>query len=132
LKGEIRMFFFGVFGMHGKEKEIRDISNITCKSCGRFSSYKLVKAYNYFHVFFIPVYNWGTQYFLVSRCCNSLFKIPEQLGKALEEGENVPVRDGDLLPVYNGDSAGGEKLCHNCRRLVDAEFKYCPHCGARI
>ncbi|MCM0648284.1 zinc ribbon domain-containing protein [Clostridium swellfunianum] len=125
------MFFFGVFGMQGKEKEIRDMSSITCKSCGRYSAYKLVKAYNYFHVFFIPVYNWGAKYYLVSRCCNDVFQIPNELGKALEEGQNIPIRDEDLTSVYNEAYYSGEKVCPNCRRSISSEFQYCPHCGNR-
>jgi RNA polymerase subunit RPABC4/transcription elongation factor Spt4 len=33
------VFFFGIFGLQSKEKELRDINNITCKKCGRISVY---------------------------------------------------------------------------------------------
>jgi hypothetical protein len=40
------MFFIGIFGVETKSKEIKDINNITCKQCGRFGVYMLVKKYS--------------------------------------------------------------------------------------
>lgn len=125
----MKLFFIGIFGMETKEKEIRDIQNVICKACGQMTSYRLVKTYNYFHIFFIPLFKWGKKYYLISRCCNSMFEIPVELGEALEGGRDVPVRDEDLTPIHHGYSL---IICPSCRRHVDPEYSYCPYCGTRI
>lgn len=127
----ITMFFFGIFGIEGKEKEIRDVQNIICKTCSNMTSYKLLKTYNYFHFFFIPLFKWGVQYFLISRCCNTVFSIPMELGKKLEGGGDVYIREEDLTPLNNTFDYG-EIVCPSCRSRVESKFRYCPYCGIRI
>lgn len=125
------MFFVGIFGVETKEKELDDIQNIVCKSCGSMSSYKFIKTYNHFHFFFIPLYKWGIKYYLISRCCKNTFEIPLDLGKQIEEGRNVEVRDEDLtnITVY---SSSQDTLCPSCKTYVEPHYRYCPHCGVNI
>jgi hypothetical protein len=125
------MFFFGIFGLQSKQKEIRDINNITCKKCGRISAYKLIKSFSYFHIFFIPIFKWGTKYFLVARCCNSVFQISEEKGTFLEKGEDLPINDEDLTLVYN-KGYGSEIVCPKCGGIVDSQYSFCPHCGQKL
>lgn len=123
------MFFVGVFGIENKEKEIRDIQNIHCRACGSLSSYKLVKTFNFFHFFFIPVFRWKEEYYLVSRCCQSVFSITKELGRALEEGNTVDIRHEDITPLNNSYV---NNMCPSCHRRLDNSFEYCPYCGTKL
>lgn len=126
------MFFIGIFGINSKNKEIREIQNIICKACGTLSSYKLVKTYDCFEFFFIPLFRWNTRYYLVSRCCGSIFEIPIDLGHRLEDGENISINDLDLKEVKINNQHSGNNICPNCGRLINGDFTYCPYCGSKI
>ena len=125
------MFFIGIFGVEMKEKEIRDIQNIICKACGAMTSFRLFKTYSYFHIFFIPLFKWNIKYYVISRCCNTMFEIPKEIGEALEGGRNTPLNDEDMKPVYS-EEKGNYVICPECKRPVDNNFSYCPYCGARL
>lgn len=125
------MFFIGIFGVENKEKEIKDINNVTCKNCGRMTVYKLVKSYNEFHFFFIPIIKWNTKYYVIARCCNSVYEIPAEKGRKIEDGISVPIYDGDMIPIYVYDNSK-ESHCPFCRKEVDKTFQFCPHCGGKI
>lgn len=125
------MFFFGIFGIDTKSKEIKDINNVTCKQCGRYGVYRLVKQYYYFHLFFIPLFKWAEKYFLVSRCCRSVFKIDSEKGKRLEQEIDIDVREEDIQYLY-GEEKHSLDICPNCHREIDRSFEFCPYCGNKI
>jgi ribosomal protein L32 len=127
------MFFIGIFGVETKEKELNDIRNVVCKSCGSMSSYKFLKTYNQFHFFFIPIYKWGSKYYLISRCCRSTFEIPLELGKDLEDGRHVEIRDEDLISIYNHSNYDTSRntICPSCRNYIEPSHRYCPYCGIK-
>lgn len=125
------MFFIGIFGIDNKEKEVRDIQNKVCKSCGNMTSFKLIKSYSFFHFFFIPLFKWNIKYFLISRCCNSVFSIPNELGKELEGGRDATIREEAMTPInnfYGYDTI----VCPSCKSIVEPRFSYCPYCGRRV
>lgn len=128
------MFFFGVFGIENREKEIGDIKNVICKSCGSLTSYNLIKVYYVFHIFFIPVIKWGERYYLKSRCCNAVFEITKELGKKLERDSSVPFDNSDMSEMYSEGSSMkcGTITCRNCGRQVDSSYEYCPYCGTKM
>ncbi|MBE6056616.1 zinc ribbon domain-containing protein, partial [Clostridium sp.] len=72
------MFFFGIFGINTKQEEIEDFENLVCKKCGILSRYTVIKTYNVFHFFFIPLIKWGEKYYLKSRCCNTIYAISKE------------------------------------------------------
>jgi hypothetical protein len=125
------MFFIGVFGVETREKELNDIQNIVCKSCGSMSSYKFIKTYNHFHFFFIPIYKWKVRYYLISRCCSNIFEIPYELGREIEEGRNGEIHDEDLTNiVLCSDSENA--ICPSCRNCIESRYVYCPYCGMKL
>lgn len=126
------MFFIGIFGIESRSKEIREIQNIICKNCKAMSVYKLVKNYSYFQFFFIPIFKWNIRYYLISRCCSTVFEIPKEIGEALEEGKNIQINDLDLKEVQSGNTYNEKKVCPHCGRQIDEEFPYCPYCGKKI
>lgn len=125
------MFFVGILGIESKEKELRTFPNLICKACGRVTAYRLVKAYKYFHIFFIPIYRWDFRYYLISKCCGSVFEISNEQGKDLEEGKDYML-DRLKLTILEDNSCSGNIVCFNCGKEVSSEFEFCPHCGARL
>lgn len=127
------MFFIGVFGIEDKEVEIMTLNNFTCKSCNTQANGKLYKRYSFFHFFFIPLFKWNIKYYVVCSSCNSVYSIPKEKGKAIEDGENVEITYWDLNEVnssYYGYTSFNK--CSSCGREVDKSFDYCPYCGNRI
>lgn len=135
------MFFFGIFGINQKQKEIKDITNRTCKSCGNLTVYKVIKTYMVFHIFFIPIFKWNEQYYIISRCCNSVFSIPKEKGNLIEKGNDVEILDSDMELIrrgntytnqYYNNTSGEEKLCPKCGKVVSPDYEYCPYCGEKL
>jgi hypothetical protein len=131
-RGSKIVFFFGIFGVDTKSKEIKDINNITCKQCGRYGVYRLVKQYSYFHFFFIPLFKWGEKYFVVSRCCKSVFNLNTEKGRNLEQGNDfITIEETDLEYLY-GEERHSIDTCPNCSHGIDRSFEFCPYCGKKI
>jgi DNA-directed RNA polymerase subunit RPC12/RpoP len=132
---EDNMFFIGIFGIQNKEKEIKYLNNISCNSCNSESGAKLIKSYNFFHFFFIPLFKWNEKYYVICSNCSGIFEIPQEKGKRIENGEDVEITYWDLKTVetghYNYGYTAGSK-CSHCGRTVEPHFEYCPYCGARL
>jgi hypothetical protein len=130
------MFFIGIFGIENKEKDIKILSNLSCKKCNLSVTGRLIKAFSYFHFFFIPLFKWDEKYYVVCDNCRTVYSISKEKGKAVEHGENIDVTYWDLQEeVYNeyyNDNYYKPKKCSNCDKIVEPNFKYCPHCGAKI
>lgn len=124
------MFFIGIFGADERKKEIKSIQNVVCKACENMTTYKLIRVNKIFHLFFIPIFKWDKRYYLISRCCNTIFSIPYNLGESLENSEDVDIKDEDLEQI-NSYVNTNERICSNCGNMVKSNFKYCPHCGEK-
>ena len=100
-----------------------------CKSCGAYSSYTVFMTYMCLSLFFIPVFKWGKKYYVKASCCNSIFKLNEEKGKAIARGEDVRIADADLtvLRQYNR-----QKRCENCGYQTTEDFEFCPKCGEKF
>ncbi|AVP64878.1 zinc ribbon domain-containing protein [Clostridium botulinum] len=125
------MFFFGIFGINTKQEEIEDFENLVCKKCGILSRYTVIKTYNVFHFFFIPLIKWAEKYYLKSRCCNTIYAISkESLDKVREDRS---LNNIDLKEIYSENSnANNIIICNGCGKEIDSSFKYCPHCGEKL
>lgn len=88
------MIFIG--GIAQRQKDLGFLQTLICKKCGRFGSVSVYMVYTYFSFFFIPLFKWGKKYYAVSSCCQTTFSIPDELGKAIEHGEPVTLREEDL------------------------------------
>ena len=124
------MFFFGIMGIEDRKKSIKYIQNVICKGCEVMSTYELVKVYTIFHFFFIPLIKFNKKYYLVSRCCNSVFQLSAEIGERIEKGEDIHIDDSYLKEVYVNHNR--INLCNNCGREVDGTFQFCPYCGGKL
>ena len=128
------MFFIGVFGIEDKEKEIRFLSSLSCKGCNKLSSGRLIKRFTYFHFFFIPLFKWNEEYFVICNSCNSIFTISKEKGKEIERGEDIYITYWDLKEQgsFYGNYSSSVRRCTKCNRALDKNFEFCPYCGERI
>lgn len=118
------MFFFGIFGTGSKSKVIREFSNIIC-TCGCLSRMELFEEYMYFHFFFIPIFKWGKKYYLKSRCCGSVFLVPDDYADEILKSGNIDLsRLRKIKPDF--------LTCPDCHRSFESDFEYCPYCGRKM
>ncbi len=122
------MIFIG--GIAQGQKDLGFLQTLICKKCGRYSSVSVFMVYTYFSFFFIPLFKWGKKYYAVSNCCQATFSIPHEIGKAIERGESVTLKEEDL------EAEGFEKrdytYCPDCGFLLSPEYTYCPKCGRKL
>lgn len=129
------MFLIGIFGIENKNKEIMTLKNLNCKKCNKSTSAKLIKNFDFFHIFFIPVFKWNEKYYVVCDQCKAIYNISKDKGKAIENGENVEITYWDLQDVDTGiynNEFYNSKVCSSCGKTVESNFEYCPYCGAKI
>lgn len=127
------MFFIGVFGIDRKEKEIKIIDNLNCKNCSISNKSRLIKTYDFFHFFFIPVFKWNENYYVICDGCNSIYSISREKGKTIESGEDIEIRYWDLNEVNNrAENYYSIKRCSKCNKELDTSFGYCPYCGEKL
>lgn len=127
------MFFIGIFGIENKQKEIKILKNIYCKKCNENLSGKLIKIFNCFHFFFIPVFRWNEHFYFICNRCNSVYEIPKEKGNKIEKGESIDITYWDLNPIeIKYDSYEKINRCSNCGKILKDDFRYCPYCGTKL
>lgn len=117
------MFFFGIFGIQAKQEVVGSRQGEICPVCGSLDRYEILKEYQYFHIFFLPLWRWGERYLLRTRCCRQVRVLPPEFGQAVAKGEDVDwsqLPQGILDPLIR---------CAHCLAVLKPEFQYCPHCG---
>ena len=82
-------------------------------------------------LFFIPCFKWNKQYFVQSTCCNTVYALDPEIGRAIARGENVEIRPEHLTEVQAGYRSTF-KRCSNCGFETQEDFEYCPKCGRRF
>ncbi len=123
------MFFIGIFGIESKEKKIKELPNFFCKGCNKEETGQLIKTYNYFHIFFVPVLKWNENYYVLCNYCSTVYEIAKEKGKRLERGEGENITYWDLKEIKK---TNGVRICKNCNSQVEDRFVYCPYCGNRL
>lgn len=126
------MFFIGIFGIENKDKEIKNLENIRCEKCTREGKLKLIKNFDFFHFFFIPIFKWNESYYLICNDCNTRYDISKEKGKAIENGEGASITYWDLQKVKSNNSTYKDLICPYCNKKLEENFKYCPHCGKEL
>lgn len=100
------MFFF--FGIMNDQKDLHYHQPMTCAQCGRMGQYQVFMTYMVLSIFFIPIFKWGRTYYVRTSCCDSLYQLRPELGRAIERGEQVTIHETDLYLEQQGQgNAGG-------------------------
>lgn len=129
------MFFVGIFGIESKEKQVRELDKIYCGTCLTDTKGVLIKRYDYFHFFFIPLFRWNEKYFVVCKRCNSIYEVSKEKGKELERGSLDYVSKEDMTLVQEGQVYGKralKRVCPHCGKTVEGDYSYCPYCGSKL
>jgi len=121
------MIFIGIFGIQDKQRVVREYPNIVCK-CGRLSRGELIEHFTYFHLFFIPIFKWNRRYYMRYRCCNRIFRVPNDYAKEIKDSSDVDIDRLEEIPRYEYVS----NRCSNCGAELHHSFAYCPYCGHKI
>ena len=122
------MFFF--FAIMPIKKIIPYKFSSICKNCSNICNYEIIMTANCLSIFFIPVFNWGKQYFVHTSCCGALYGLEKSVGDAISRGENVTITDDDLTLIDKTFSSIG--TCPYCGSEVNDGFEYCPKCGKKL
>ena len=123
------MFFIGVFGINDAQKPIGTYSNVVCPSCGAYTHFEILKAYTYFHIFFIPTFKWNIRYFVKPACCGNIYELDPSIGAQYEKGQSPEIRNEHLI---RADYGLPYKICENCGARFDPSYNFCPYCGRKF
>lgn len=121
------MFF--IFGINQKRRDLDYNSSLIVHSCGKYGRAEVYMVYSVFSLFFIPIIKWNKRYFVKYSCCNQVFELDREIGKKIEHGENVEIKDEFLS---NLGYENGLIKCPNCGALSNDSYDFCPHCGENL
>ena len=76
------MFLIGGAGNGSKDLGLR--KNQLCPGCKSRLGMQLIRTNGYIHLFFVPVFRYGVQYFLVCPACGHAYEISREDGRRLE------------------------------------------------
>lgn len=124
------MFF--LMGINNGRKDLDFNQTIVCKLCGRFGRYQVFMTYTVLSLFFIPVIKWNRRYYVQTSCCNTLYELEPEVGRAIAHGQEVEIQPEYLTRIYTGGSRYDYKHCPNCGYETAEDFEFCPKCGNRF
>ena len=80
-------------------------------------------------MFFIPCIKWNKHYYVRTSCCNTLYELDPEMGKAIARGEQVLIRPEHLQRISKVTYGYNYKHCNYCGYETAENFEYCPKCG---
>ena len=83
-------------------------------------------------MFFIPCFKWNKHYYVQTSCCNTLYELVPEIGKAIARGQQVEIQPEHLTRVSRGSSSFMYKHCSQCGYETAEDFEFCPKCGKRF
>jgi len=122
------MIFIG--GISDKNIELMELNPTMCKHCRESCKMNVYKHYYFFHFFFIPLWKWKLNYYVICEDCQTIMQISNEKGEQLEQGEAVEFTLWDLEVRNEGEAP--QKTCANCHEKMIKTYQYCPHCGEKI
>lgn len=88
-----------LYGWGSKAKIMDYTYRTTCKICGQKNTMRVVKTYDYFSLFYIPIIQWNTKYYLDCPQCRNATLIGKDLFKQIKNGLRDDPNDGaNTLP----------------------------------
>ena len=124
------MFF--MMGITDGKKDLQFTQTIVCNICGRYGRYNVFMTYTVLSLFFIPCFKWNKHYYVKTSCCNTLYELNPEIGKAISRGEQVEILPEYLTKINQGNKGYIYKRCNNCRYETTEDFEYCPKCGIKF
>ncbi len=119
------MFLF--MGISSAAKPAGEVG-VVCPLCGGTHRMNVARSYSYFHLFFIPLFKFGIQYFATCPGCASVFGLSKQLGDDIRTGAVVQVNSSQLHPMKNNLDG----CCPHCGHRNPTGSGYCNRCGRAL
>ncbi|MBN2259693.1 MAG: zinc ribbon domain-containing protein [Clostridiales bacterium] len=113
------MFFVGFFGIDSISEE--KTLNISVSECDKPT---LIKQYQRFHLFFIPLMKWHEKYYI--KCGNGSILEINDVGEKLWSEARDFITDSEFKLIFQ------EKHCIKCGEILSEKYEYCPKCGQKI
>ena len=102
LRGEwTAMIFIG--GISQGQKILNYVKTVICDRCGAYGRYQVMMTYMYFSFFFIPLFKWNKKFYVKMSCCEAVYELNPEKGKALARGQQVDITQSDLTLVQEGN-----------------------------
>ena len=124
------MFF--MMGITEGRKDLDFAQTVICSECGRYGRYQVFMTYMVLSLFFIPCFKWNRRYYVRTSCCNTLYELDPELGKAIARREAVEILQEHLHKVNQGICSRTLKRCSHCGYETSEDFEFCPKCGQRF
>ena len=84
------MFF--IMGITDGRKDFDFTQTIICNLCGKYGRYQVFMTYTVLSMFFIPCFKWNKHYYVQTSCCNTLYELVPEIGKAIARGQQVEIQ----------------------------------------
>ena len=94
----------------------------SCETCHTTGEIELIKTYECFRFFFIPLFKWHTKYYL-RHSCGGQVPITEEVALNLLYGKL------DLQTIKFEHTENIADQCLHCGHVLEKAFAYCPYCG---
>lgn len=138
------MIFIG--GVSQGTKILPYAGTLLCGYCGTSSACQIVMTYYYFSFFFIPLFKWNKRFYVKMACCDAVYELSPEIGKAIARGEQAVIPNEALRIVQEGrrtaprygtrtdeDIDPSKPLrCPICKYEAPGDSNYCPKCGQRL
>lgn len=132
------MIFIG--GISQGQKILDYVKTVICNQCGGYGRYEVFMTYMYFSFFFIPLFKWNRCFYVKLSCCDALYRLDSEKGKAILRGGQVDITQSDLTLVQTGSRKSSYengtyktwKRCRGCGYETEEEFEFCPKCGRKL
>ena len=122
------MFFIGIFGTNSKVVPCGQISVDNCPVCGRFSQMHVCRRYDYFHIFFLPLFRYNIHYIATCPHCASAFALDKEVGDQLQK-EGCQSCSGRSLHLLRSNLP---RHCPACGAQQPSGSHFCNQCGAPL
>lgn len=120
---------FFIAGISQGQKQFDYVKSIVCQKCRKFGRLEVFVTYSYFSLFFIPIIKWDKRYYAKRSCCNTIYSLNSELGKEIEKGMDVDIRQEDLHELYGCVY----RTCPQCGyETENNRFVFCPMCGYKF
>lgn len=123
------MFF--IMGVSQGQKKLDFDQLVVCGHCGRYGHLEVYLVYSYLSLFFIPVWKWGRRYYVRTTCCNETVELDTETGQRIARGEVTSLPESIIPRTYQHPAHRG-KRCAACGFETEADYQFCPKCGARL
>ncbi len=104
---------------------------IICDHCGSYGRYQVFMTYMCLSIFFIPCFKWDKKFYVQMSCCDTLYELDPEVGRAIARGESVQIQKEQLRVVQAGRKSRFRR-CNNCGYETQEDFEFCPKCGNRF